>query len=634
MKKRQNKSTRASALQITVSAALILISAVLFAASFKAAPTPSKLSTPSARALPLLPAEEFKRQEEWRNAIAAKPQPKKGCFTAKFPSLEWQEIPCVDGPKYPMSPRSGIVPQTVGNGNDIAAQASSGIISSAIGSFDTLTNVTSESGPTGNAGASHPDTYTLQINTEFFKTSVCNASLNPNCKGWEQFVFENNPNSHRAFIQYWLIFFDTACPANFQSFPAGVGHNHCVQLSNLSGAVPTTAVPVTNLGQVTLTGAASVGADSITMTIGGTAFSRAGDNSVNASSGWTIAEFNIFGDGGNSSGGGTATFNNNASLVTRTRINNGSKDPPICVAQGFTAEMNNLSFGPSAPVGSQPGPAVIFTESSAGGAPSFCAASTSVGDSHLTTLSGLLYDFQATGDFELLETKSGFVVQNRQVSGAPTWPNAAVNSAIAAQLGKTKVAVCLEPQRVVVDGKVLPLRQGKDELLADGTQISLRGNSYLIRGASGDWVKADVNTHYIDVRVGLGRWPIEAQGLLVNAKSDPNQVATREGTVLNIPFSFEEFYHRYGESWRVKAAESMLNVCGEAKESGLPAKPFYAKDLDPQIAKRAKAICSKAGIKEGPLLDACMIDVAFTGKESAAGIHARTRQPVAVGVIR
>jgi hypothetical protein len=103
---------------------------------------------------------------------------------------------------------------------------------------------------------------------------------------------------------------------------------------------------VTNLGQVTLTGKASGGADNITMTIGGTAYARAGDNSVNASSGWTIAEFNVLGDGGNGSGGGTATFNNNAALVTRTQINYGGNAAPNCVAQGFTAEKNNLSFGP------------------------------------------------------------------------------------------------------------------------------------------------------------------------------------------------------------------------------------------------------------------------------------------------
>jgi hypothetical protein len=392
---------------------------------------------------------------------------------------------------------------------------------------------------------------------------------------------------------------------------------------------------VTNLGQVTLTGTATAGADSIIMTISGTAFSRNGDNSVNASSGWRIAEFNVLGDGGDSNGvGGLASFNNNASFVTRTRINYGGNNPPTCVAQGFTAERNNLSFGPSAPVGSQPGPAVIFTESTAGGAPANCAASTSVGDTHLTTLSGLLYDFQATGDFELLETKSGFVVQNRQVSGAPTWPNAAVNSAIATQVGKSRVAVCLAPQRVVVDGRVLPLRRGKVKLLADGTQISLRGNSYLVRGASGDWVKADVIDSHIDVRVGLGQWPIEAQGLLVNANSDPNQVATREGNILKIPFSFEEFYHRYGESWRVKPADSMLNMCGEARQLGLPDKPFYAKDLDRRTAERVQTICNRAGIKEGSLLDACMIDVAFTGRANAAKVHAKTRQPVAVGLIK
>jgi hypothetical protein len=151
-------------------------------------------------------------------------------------------------------------------------------------------------------------------------------------------------------------------------------------------------------------------------------------------------------------------------------------------------------------------------------------------------------------------------------------------------------------------------------------------------------VKTDVNTGpstgHIDVRVGFGQWPIEAQGLLVSANGDPNQVATREGTVLKIPFAFEEFYHRYGESWRVRPADSMLNVCGEAKQSGLPATPFYAKDLDPRIAKRVRAICDDAGVKQGALLDACMIDVAFIGSKSAARIHAKTPEPVAVGVIR
>jgi hypothetical protein len=615
---------------------ILLIAALSASSSVAAGKVKKRLPEVSAsNAIPMLSKEEYQKQIDWRKAIAAKPQPKKGCFTSKFPSLEWQEIPCVDGPKYPMPPKAGILPDIVGNGNEIAAQAPSGHITSTTGSFDSLTNVTSEAGQIAAAGGQIANAYTLQINTDFFASTVCSGSPIPaNCSGWEQFVFENNNVSHRAYIQYWLIKYNTACPAGWTNFPSGTD-NYCVILSNSSGAVPTPAVPVTNLGQVTMTGSATASGDSIVMTISGMAYSRNGDNAVNASAGWSIAEFNILGDGGSAVGvGSEANFNNTASLVTRTQITYGGTAPPICVAQGFTAETNNLSFGPAAPVGSPPGPALIFAESIAGGSPSNCAASTAVGDTHLTTLSGLLYDFQATGDFELLETASGFVVQNRQISGAPNWPNASVSSAVATRVGKIPVAVCLSPQKIVVDGKPLAMRQGKVEILSDGTQITFRGNFYLIRGPGGDWVRVDVNPGYLDVKVGVGRWPIKAQGLLVNAGNDPNQLETREGKVLKNPFPFEELYHPFADSWRVNPADSMLNVCGEKTQSAAPNKPFTAKDLDRKLAQRVLAVCRRAGLKEGPLLDACMIDVAFTGKASAAKIYAKTRTPVAVGEIR
>src|SRR5262249_51445790 len=156
-----------------------------------------------------------------------------------------------------------------------------------------------------------------------------------------------------------------------------------------------------------------------------------------------VAEFNVFGAGGNSSGGGEATFNNGSTIVPRVRVIYGGTAAPNCVAGGFTGETNNLSFGPSAPAPSQPGPAVLFTESSAGGSSSNCAAAVSVGDTHLFTFNGSFYDFQASGDFVLAEVDPDFVVQTRQVSGAPTWPDASVNHAVATRIGKTRVAICL-----------------------------------------------------------------------------------------------------------------------------------------------------------------------------------------------
>src|SRR3984893_13780445 len=75
-------------------------------ASFAADNEKPSSEAPTNKSEPMLSAEDFRKQEEWRNSIALVPQPKKGCFTAKFPSKEWQEIPCVPGPDYPMPPRS------------------------------------------------------------------------------------------------------------------------------------------------------------------------------------------------------------------------------------------------------------------------------------------------------------------------------------------------------------------------------------------------------------------------------------------------------------------------------------------------------------------------------------------------
>jgi hypothetical protein len=78
----------------------------------------------------------------------------------------------------------------------------------------------------------------------------------------------------------------------------------------------------------------------------------------------------------------------------------------------------------------------------------------------------------------------------------------------------------------------------------------------------------------------------------------------------------------------------MLNVCGKEVKRGVPDKPFFAKDLTPEVAKRTLTICANAGVKLGPLLDACMIDVAVIGRAMAAEIYAKTPAPTAVGEIR
>jgi len=593
---------------------------------------PRSTPAPTSRAtLQTKGAKQTRVLEAWRDSMRQIPLPKKGSFKASYPSKEWREVPSVKAPPYPQPPRRGPRPLVVGNRNDISAQAPTGHISSATGSFVSVTGVTNESGPIGNSGPSIANCYTLQLNADRFATADCSGSPNPGCLGWQQFVFANDGTSGILYIQYWLIKYDKTCPPAvgwIQFSFTGSTDIYCYK-NSMAVAVPNQ--PIANLGQMSLSGTVSSTGDQVTLASGTDMYTQSGDNAVDAAAGWTTAEFNVLGDGGNNDGGGTATFNSGSAIVPKTEITYGGTAPPNCVAEGFTGEMNNLSFGP-APPASPPGPAVEFTESSTGNATANCADATTIGDTHLTTFKGLLYDFQASGDFVLVEVDSDFVVQTRQVSGAPTWPNASVNSAVATRMGKTVVALCLDG--LTIDGKPTDLADGKSLSTSDGVDVTRRGNVYFITSQGGNSVRATVNTTWIDVSVGLGNCSSNVKGLLANANENVNQIAARDGTVLTNPFNFEELYHRFADSWRVSPKESLLPACGNRDiKSGIPRKPFYARDLDPKVFKRAQAVAKEAGVKKGPLLDAATLDVAVIGNDRAARVFVGSHAPIAVGKV-
>jgi len=138
--------------------------------------------------------------------------------------------------------------------------------------------------------------------------------------------------------------------------------------------------------------------------------------------------------------------------------------------------------------------------------------------------------------------------------------------------------------------------------------------------------------------ISMSRWasavgPPRCVVLLANADGKVNQIEAQDGAVLTSPFSFELLYGHYGNSWRVPSNQSMLSPCASLSSAGIPKKPFFANDLNPQLAKGNRAICMQAGVKEGPLLDACTIDVAVIGG-GAAKVFAGMPAPVAVGDTR
>lgn len=576
--------------------------------------------------------EEARAQESWRLSMAQVPLPKQGCFQSAFPAKQWNEIGCTTAPPYPQGPRRGPRPLIVGGGNDVSAQAPSGLITTAIGSFDSATNLTSEAGQINGTGPQIQNAYTYQLNTNFFSGSpACATAANPAvCQGWEQFLFENNGTAGTGFIQYWIISYNKPCPGGWFTFHyPGPTDISCFR--NSTSAVPVPNQPITNLVQTSLSGTASAGSDGVTFMSGATAYAAAGNNFVGASVGWQIAEFAVVGD----AGGGQANFNNGASYVSRTRIFYGGTAPPNCVATGFTGETNNLSFGPGSPGASAPGPALIYTESTAGGAVSNCAAATSIGDTHLTTVKRLFYDFQASGDFIVAQLDPDFAVQARQVSGAPTWPNATINKGIATRMGKDTVALCLAPERLYVNGSPATVPESGVLALPDGVDITRKANLYFITSPAGDSVQATVHPSpgWIDVAVGFGHWPATVKGLLANANDNVNQIAASDGAVLTNAFSFGDLYHHYADSWRISPRTSLLAVCGGESEGGAPSATFYADDLEPQVRERTRAVCVTAGVKEPAFLDACTADVAMIGNDEAARVFVDMAPPAAVGKI-
>lgn len=648
----QTHRDRSRQAAIAASAALTLLATVCSTfglAADAAAPVPDARPPQAEKDKAAQEARERAKREEWRRALARAPKPGKGCFQADYPDTRWHVAPCGKSNGKLYLPKPGgmnRIDQVGGSGPDFTAVVT-GNISRAEGSFDSA-SVTSES------GGGTANSYSLQLNTNFSPAGTTNTcSTAPDkakCQSWEQFIYDSGGSTQ---IQYWLINWGPNQPSTQCPTPRGA---HCVNgfvstdgwcpqvvsgftdiLCVVDAASPpsATAEPATSLATLAVTGIAGSGstADAMVMTIGGHATTGSGGNFFNdLSSWWTTAEFNVFGDGG----GSQAVFNSGASVQVRTAVTSGATTGPGCSLQSVTAESSNLTLNTTAPAAVKgSAPALLFGEvSPAPGTAATCASATSVGDTHLTTVDGLYYDFQASGDFVLAQAGKDFQVEARQVSGAPTWPNATVNKAVGARMGETRVAVCTEPSRLDIDGTFKEIENGQTLSLPSGVNIVHTGNVYLIFDQAGNSLRAEDNGTYINATVGLGRWPQIVHGILTNVAGHVDEVAARTGQTLRAPFAFADLYHRYADSWRVAPRESLLSACSERPaETGIPSRPFYAKDLDPQTYRRTRAVCVDAGVKSKALLDACTLDVAVIGQDSAAKVFVGARAPAKVGVV-
>ena len=282
----------------------------------------------------------------WRAAIAGVPVPATGCFTAEYPATVWKPVACVSPPDRAYSPAH----RGAGFGDDYAAMVS-GSITSAVGSFSSITGLKSEK----SAGVANQ--YSLQMNVPYFSSPACDSSpYPPGCTAWQQFVFSQSGGkggTSSAFMVYWLINYAAYCPAGWTQEALNCFIN--------SQAVSVPRQALSAISGLQLSGAAASGGnDTVTLTTATQAYAiSAADSALNLAGNWTGTEFNILGDGA----GSQANFNKGTTITVNIALTDGSTKAPSCRTNTiFTYETNNLALGKCS---GQSGttPSITFTES-------------------------------------------------------------------------------------------------------------------------------------------------------------------------------------------------------------------------------------------------------------------------------
>jgi hypothetical protein len=207
------------------------------------------------------------------------------------------------------------------------------------------------------------------------------------------------------------------------------------------------------------------------------------------------------------------------------------------------------------------------------------------GEPHLLTRDGLMYDLHATGDFVLLATDTGIVIQTRQTQ-VPNRPGLAWNTATAIRLGSHRINVVPDPLRLSIDGTQVELADGVPHWISDGDELVVSGLSLFVERATGDRIEIATNPSYpmLDVKATIVSGP--SRGLLGDGDGDPtNDLAIRNGPTLSYPAPYADLYGPFVQSWVVSPEESLFDdisppvsapESGNGRDDGHAADPFAA----------------------------------------------------------
>jgi Bacterial Ig-like domain (group 3) len=598
--------------------------------------------------------------------------PQKGCFKASYPNKEWQETACSTAKPFPVRPQAkgnmrGGLPATIGGGGatDFSAETS-GVISTAEGSFNSVTSgITEASGPAGGTSGTQTNTFGLQLNTSYFTNSLttmlCKNAGDPSvCQGWEQFVFQNNQPppycSACVSIEYWLYpYGGGTCPTGWT--PDG---GDCYISTSLT---PVTPVTIADLANLTMTGTISGGND--TAIIGSSDLSAVGaDNTLDLDQSWNVAEFNVFGNGG----ADEAYFSTSpgTTIVVKTSIDDGTTNAPSCLHYDYTGETNNLDLADltatttlvCCPYGGM-SPAIEFMETNAGHTAT-CGPTALLGDPHITTIDGAHYDFQGAGEFVSLREPDGQDIQTRQKPVSTTFIGndaydglttcVSLNTAVAARVGGHRLTY--EPNlsgvpdpsglQLRIDGALASLGAQGMALGTGGRVVPQAGGALEVDFPDGktlfvtpewwasqsEWyLNVDVTHHGLVTGGGANSTggivgPI-ADGSWLPALPNGASMGPMPG---GLQQRYDALYHKFADAWRVTNKDSLFDYApGESTNTftmkdwpsqRAPCTVPNKKPVEPASEAVAVAACRRVADKDRRAN--CVFDVRATGDPTFA----------------
>ncbi len=254
------------------------------------------------------------------------------------------------------------------------------------------------------------------------------------------------------------------------------------------------------------------------------------------------------------------------------------------------------------------------------------------GDPHLQTLDGVGYDFQAAGEYVLLQSAGAgdFMLQARMV---PMGENVSVNQAIVTNLNGTAVMIdANDATPLHIAGQAVSLNSGQSVTAGNG-RVYRDGDSYIIvySGADGQvndgdsQVLARVQDGRLDLDVRLN---VELMGTLEGLLGDgdgnaANDVALADGSVLSRPLAFDDLYGAYRDDWRVDTLDESLFTydTGESLagfyDAAFPGALISLDTLDPSLRAAAEAAAQAAGLEPGTApYNNAVLDFALTDDQS------------------